>query len=988
MLRHTNSTRSSIRSVPLEHIDSQVASRDAHVAATHAFNRARERTSNSYDNMFPVALRSLDSDSTAVTTPVSSQSRQSVRFVGQTGVVRTRQSTVRTSGSADVGTPSSVDTLKPGATYGAAPTNVTNLQPTVDIVSRFDTGQPPRNYLVASSTNVNSEESEIPPPTYHIRRSKSLFTQSDQASCGEQPLKGLLLKSNGSGANVQDSDATVHKPSGHQSLRAPKSTGMLAGFGDQLVMSHCEQVRELAVRLAKDKWNSGDIESHNADGKKHNAMPALFFRASGIKKSLRREEASNPPTLPFSLSHHSPAGSREASLRHRARKASHSLRNKLRNLFKINNVGPEDAEPPGHNFDSPKSDGINSTNTPAGNEAKLRYHNTGSVSRVTSGMASLVDVPAHQAMRSRQGSINELDDHRVSTDDDKSRATSWTSSAATASSTGSASTWADWDKHKQRLPSSSVGSPGLIVDSQRVYSALMKRLDETRQLVPIEEHKDRESSPLTIHPISTQAEEEDNVFTSPPLAGILGSRAQSPALSAQPLPNDDDGCCREIAPVNPTSHIDNLPQPPRVIANRQSAFFGSPTCHLFRTKSPYRRALQKSMKEEEEALKSNAQMPPKTGRPPMSLRIEVPPKNVEGVHCVNSPSVYSCDSPLQDSASVDGEDGKEQSIRDHGEAKIYLNPPTYCPAIQRKGRIVSNASSVEWKTWLSSHVSKLEHESPTRSSPNLGTNIYSPAMMSPSLISPTGNLVDCAESGRKGVTSRKTPTPKPLRLRISSRGDFGLLSSSSGNMPCSGETAPKRCTPSPRVNMSALAQSSNDSNDRQSPTPPIPARSSLRKASSVSNMPRHMSRALTPSRVDQMMESSEGSVASARTRPFHSRCSTSGFDLDISISGERRISRRFARQPDRACLSNLSCASTPGFPVNTDGQVPMEKHRDENRRPISEDGICNADEADPFNATPIRGMTFMNGAGRDMVETFLSERRRRMVSSGEESAFI
>ncbi|KAH6980915.1 hypothetical protein BKA56DRAFT_685921 [Ilyonectria sp. MPI-CAGE-AT-0026] len=46
--------------------------------------------------------------------------------------------------------------------------------------------------------------------------------------------------------------------------------------------------------------------------------------------------------------------------------------------------------------------------------------------------------------------------------------------------------------------------------------------------------------------------------------------------------------------------------------------------------------------------------------------------------------------------------------QNHGDATIFVDVPTYKPTLLQHQRDVSTASSVEWKTWLSANVSKLE----------------------------------------------------------------------------------------------------------------------------------------------------------------------------------------------------------------------------------------------------------------------------------------
>jgi hypothetical protein len=119
--------------------------------------------------------------------------------------------------------------------------------------------------------------------------------------------------------------------------------------------------------------------------------------------------------------------------------------------------------------------------------------------RISSHIPSLHDIPSNQQLRSRKGSVESIESGEQHVSDDRSRVTSWTNSVtSTVSSMGMLGEW-----ERQRLSvikengahisSSSLGSTGLEghgagsqeiwsgaeIDSERVYSALMKRLGET-----------------------------------------------------------------------------------------------------------------------------------------------------------------------------------------------------------------------------------------------------------------------------------------------------------------------------------------------------------------------------------------------------------------------------------------------------------------------------------------------------------------------------
>ncbi|KAJ2900351.1 putative mitochondrial glutamyl-tRNA(Gln) amidotransferase subunit A precursor [Zalerion maritima] len=932
--------------------------------------------------MFPISARSFESD---MATPIGLRSQQSVRFVGSSSGVRARHTPNRTSTSEDVGTPNSVETFKPGNISSTSAVDMAYSKPTTEY-SSLSPAPPASNYIgplgiTGSANNLDPDDATESPPARYIRRSKSLFAQGNQSSTDRLPGRGTPNRST---ANVKTGAGGRNRKSfGPHSLRVPKSASTPGGLHNQQDLSRENQVRDLAVKLARDRWNRGEGLENQSPGKQrhHHHLPSLFFRSNSINDMRQPQPADgqSQTNLPLSLSHHN--SPKEASLRRTARKASHSLRTKLRSIFKFNNADADDSYFPDQHVYSQRSHvkGADSNeDTPSGSVVKLRHHNTGSVSRVPSGMISLVDVPEHQAMRSRKGSIDELESRNIG--DDKSRVTSWTGSGVTASSSRSESNWTEWDSRRysaqrdgnSHVPSSPLASPGIIVDSQRVYSALMKRLDETRQLGRIEEQKGFEGSPFTIRPISTEVDNDDNVFTSPPLAARR-SRAVSPAPSTRSLIEDDGDADSEREFVHPIAHLD-ISNLPKIVANRQSAFFGSPTCHLFRTESPYRKALQKSIKKDEDASKPEHRQLMTLGKPPTTLRVEDPAKADQGQECdfYDSSSVYSTDSPLREDAPPLPELTSNPAKSSHGEAKIYLNPPTYCPPVQSKGRIVSDSSSVEWKSWLSSHVSKLEHKSPTRSSPNTEAGIYSPAIMSPSVRDPDENSTEGTQMPLMDSVTSPLSTPRPLRVRGASRVEPGPLRCSSGNIRAPGSPTPRRPPPpTPPLQQTQKESISTDENtppeskQETAPTPPqIPAKSPMRMIGSRANTPRYGSRSPTPTRASPFLDraGSSGASTPVRDRPVNSMRSFSGFNQPRTFSAERKISGRFNLQPARGNVPRgVSCASSPGFPVSLDGQFVVGKNRAENTRPFSQDGrlkLRNPSRS-PNTPPPVRGMAFV-----------------------------
>ncbi|KAM3562124.1 hypothetical protein ARSEF4850_002893 [Beauveria asiatica] len=140
----------------------------------------------------------------------------------------------------------------------------------------------------------------------------------------------------------------------------------------------------------------------------------------------------------------------------------------------------------------------------------------------------------------------------------------------------------------------------------------------------------------------------------------------------------------------------------------------SPTGHLFRTQSPYRRALRKSMRiqERSSSIKPvNLRYLSSLSALSLPTRRSSPEESERDIRLSSAESVYS-----NLSASLE-KPGNSESGFDMGEFDtIMLSSPhnrereaAMTDTLGRsRQRQVSTASSVEWKTWLSAKVSKLE----------------------------------------------------------------------------------------------------------------------------------------------------------------------------------------------------------------------------------------------------------------------------------------
>ncbi|KAI5467953.1 hypothetical protein BGZ63DRAFT_372601 [Mariannaea sp. PMI_226] len=159
------------------------------------------------------------------------------------------------------------------------------------------------------------------------------------------------------------------------------------------------------------------------------------------------------------------------------------------------------------------------------------------------------------------------------------------------------------------------------------------------------------------------------------------------------------------------------------LTHRSSAFFASPACYMFRTTSPYRRALRQSMKgsgnyRQHDLLDSKYLT--SLSEINLPIRRDSSPESEKDARLTCTDSVYSCETEdaglTLSKGAVPSEAGMPElpAIRSEGEVAPIpdLKPRTL------HQRDISIASSVEWKTRLSSKVSNMESPiAPRRNSP-------------------------------------------------------------------------------------------------------------------------------------------------------------------------------------------------------------------------------------------------------------------------------
>lgn len=649
-------------------------------------------------------------------------------------------------------------------------------------------------HTVASTTYLGGSKHRTT-----LRRSKSMYSESttratptyggsytESVSVQQQyPEVSLILP-------IQAREDEKLQFSIRRSLRAPKSMSYLDYQMNQTGTGNGEMKRDGLlgpVKKHSSKGGGGGVGSSFHRLKSHSSM---FFRGKHRRQESSMETSrscrnssdhSAALSSVFSAGNHVVPAEKSSGLRFTARRVSKTVKHKLSKLF----GRPKSSDASGSEMGTANvllhdTDSESYCGHPA-NENGSELVEEASMSRVTSYVPSLHAVPSYQQMRSRQGSLESVQQYEEPMDlDQKSRITSWTNSTVNSI----VSYEADEEREFQRLsvikengmhvPSSSrtgsrdepttaaahghsIRGPNLVIDSQRVYSALMKKLKTDmstdgdgspkrsrcpRQVTlktvpPRQSSLDRADawSPRTVRDVGT---EEDDVFedskefaslrvpsssmSNKPEAGE-GPCGDEPsrggaaaAYKAYPHPAAGDG--KGLSPNPKASMTESASKQSCIQAGRNPTFSPSPSSFLFRTRSPYRRALQRSIQEQQSTGHTHAldtrylstlsalTLPT---RCPSTLGSE---RDVRLTYAESFYSFTSEDLTSGQPPEVASNPIMEEGVEDDVEEKVGQAQPKdaegHATETPSQRRDISSATSVEWKTWLSAHVSKREEQ--------------------------------------------------------------------------------------------------------------------------------------------------------------------------------------------------------------------------------------------------------------------------------------
>ncbi|KAG6012715.1 hypothetical protein E4U43_007683 [Claviceps pusilla] len=900
-------------------IDSALlAERDAHIAANLSYHRAHcchkhvVQTSCSCQESGQTTMlrRSTSVDGRLERkTNESSKKKQSVRFTGPTAKPRRQLASrakpvVRESSifMANDDGPSGQDVVGAGVQVHAV-LKLNDAHNAHTVASTTYLGGSKHRTTLRRSKSMYSESTTRATPTYGGSYTESVSVQQ------QYPEVSLILP-------IQAREDEKLQFSIRRSLRAPKSMSYLDYQMNQTGIGNGEMKRDGLLGPVKKHSSKGGGGSSFHRLKSHSSM---FFRGKQRRQESSMETSrscrnssdhSAALSSVFSGGNHVVPAEKSSGLRFTARRVSKTVKHKLSKLFGRPKSGDASGNEMGTANVLLHDTGSESYRGHPANENGSEFVEEASMSRVTSYVPSLHAVPSHQQMRSRQGSLESIQQYEEQMDlDQKSRITSWTNSTVNTI----VSYEEDEEREFQRLsvikengmhvPSSSrtgsrdepttaaayshgIRGPNLVIDSQRVYSALMKKLKadmstdgdgspkrsrcprqvSSKTVPPRQSSLDRADawSPRTVRDVGT---EEDDVFedskefaslrvpsssmSNKPEAGegLCGdgisrgaAAAAAAAYKAYPHPAAGDG--KGLSPNPKASMTESASKQSCVQAGRNSTFSPSPNSFLFRTKSPYRRALQRSIQEQQATGHTHAldtrylstlsalTLPT---RCPSTLGSErdVRLTYAESFYSFTSEDLTSSQPPEVASNPIMEEDA-EDDVEENVEQAQPTDTEGHATETPSQRRDISSATSVEWKTWLSAHVCKREEQHTkmaSSSTEEAATGGFG------GLGTPAGHVRENAEIESPAEVPKSTGS-RTMECVLPTEMEGGVNSlEQESSLACPGNTnGTPGMFPNDVTNDGILVDKKETEDGSLLATPPVPCRNVLRTVTSLPNV--------------------------------------------------------------------------------------------------------------------------------------------------------
>lgn len=737
----SSSSTQTVHYIPIESkaIDPAIARQDALAAASLAFERASERATVSQE------IKDRSKCQILTLAPSADDAhhlgrKQSVRFTGPTAVLTRDPITVRVA-------PDQIPKL-------GFPKEVINTSQATDEVTAYQTENNLKRLPNLEEHYPGNRVSSVPSSYRKLRKARSMFNPR-----GHRPV----IFTNGTPKKAsQVNRQLLHSPV----PRLRRSFSFLRGDSDNLT-SNADQnaIQDTAIQIARDRYlhqlelqRLKEEPSYLALSKHHKPQKAFrkTVRTSSINSSGSAIGSAVPPNS-------GPIGKK--GFGHKARGFSLSLKNKLKRVFNR----PSDTEPvfPVQQVDASRPHFGDYMSTFSG--VDQQYHSIPlpdcEIIRKVSSRGSLcLDVPVVLDKTSHPGSIRSArSDDEIS--NGKSRVTSWTNSTAANTMTSNQLI------EKKRLsiiqenggphqPSSSMrhygdlgdifhqpirsnhtnSGAGSVVDSQRIYSALQRRIDENKRMANLEESDygtEVEANKTGIQPSSTErialrSCATDNTSTDS-LGNAHGMRVPksivfrpSPTTTGYGADRAKEGCSGQtsqkklldmqigLTPQQMAERNESGNQSPkRPLRELKSTFFPSSMRIERSNTSPYRRAMNTSSEDEdggEIGIKESCNVESEN-----SPFYQITPNGARARSVTGTESIYSRTSsgntPKPDTSSLSL--AMSAGSREPGSAVIITTRARkYKQSLSTFGQQSSSSvrPSGDWQKWMASQVDKLENQ--------------------------------------------------------------------------------------------------------------------------------------------------------------------------------------------------------------------------------------------------------------------------------------
>ncbi|KAK4200647.1 hypothetical protein QBC40DRAFT_326518 [Triangularia verruculosa] len=864
---------SSTHGVHLETIDPALAQRDAQIAACQAYTRAQSRA-NAEMSLFSPTPESLparqrskrsswgrDDNGSSQLGREGEQGlrrQQSVRLVGPCSVQSKKSSGGLRAGTGSGGTSSDLNS-DAVCTQGEFDNNSSlrcilgnDIQPSPQ-PSKLPRRAPPPvpvtvlatdylNVMAAEEDCYTPEDDKASAPSSYrrLRRSRSMFGSETQSIRQSQDTPTPVL--NGKSFSSRPLPGSQSRRLFHSEpkqpkaeiavpqLRAPKSMSFLRNR--HLLRSGSSTGRDNNTRVAcvtagsdadEGRYEAAGLGRLPLESKATALFGSRSRRAgSGMRKSLRSSSSESPPPEKAPV----PLIEKPDGLKHKARKVSKSFKTKLKNFFTLSRSEDEPPSIPSQHIEAHKTHVTESFGNAISHaldteDDVLSEYDWRPIQNVPAKIPSLQNVPSN-LLHSNKGSLESLrsESQRGRQVSEESGLTSWVHSGPSTLTSQQQQQWREWER--QRL--SIIKENGMHATSSSLrnahFSSVQHASSASTQDTPSSSFRRK---PLGAHlfeqPTNTVTADSQRVYS----ALVKRMKTLNEQVADIPEPSGKDGLPL-FAPAthhgcSATPHGDSAENGEDL--NRDSETLVSPTSHLFRTQSPYRHALQRTMEQDQRGWR----------RPiPVYVSSSQEPDDCTPVHASTADghqwgnnlasetdedyteSIYSTDemeaAPVPTALIASTSDQTPKVV-----AGRFGQPPiAYQPAGYRES---SSVSSVDWKTWLSANIAKLDSSpTPTKPSKVEYTLPTMPKNFSRGHVREAAQIyndddADYFELPTRKVTMPATPTPltpvEPNVLKL---------------FPT--QRSVKRTTP-PSASGKTLTE-----NDSPSAPPPIPTRSALR----------------------------------------------------------------------------------------------------------------------------------------------------------------